>query len=505
MPLIGHARAALAAFWVVVLQTATMAGGPLHFGDPVRWLTSPVGDQAWMSSAALFGRVNADKKVDLVLYSFARGEAYVALSDGTRLLAPRLYASGLPKFTETTFEVALADVNGDGLDDLIIMNHGADNVEGAAIATVALNTGSGFSLPLQAKWNASWCASYQRCLAADINGDHKADLVAFTPQFGTVWGTLSTGGAFGANAIWNNFFCIVKEVCALGDVDGDGKADAILFKPLAPGNQKGNVLWARSTGSGFVDVRYGHGYFCIDAELCMVGDVNGDGKADIALIKGFGSNAPNLEVLVSLSNGTQFINATPFAWAHPPYFGGASKTFGSFALADVTGDGRADLVEYGPMYAANAGGGQTLAGFGVDVFAVTDQTTAGGGGSGGGGTPAGQSGYASVSAYNCHPDQHRVYYWTYDMTTGNVSSSALTDAMYSETGFCPDPNDSPDTISLTASHVYTIVAVDPEAIGCEGRNDPSIAGCVSVNLSVRGASGAVCKWIIGAQQAACAP
>jgi hypothetical protein len=101
-------------------------------------------------------------------------------------------------------------------------------------------------------------------------------MVAFTPNSGTVWGSLSQGSKFGPNAVWNRFFCINGEVCALGDVDGDGKADAITFKPHAPGSQKGNVLVARSNGSAFVDIRLGHGFFCIDNEHCLVGDVNGD-------------------------------------------------------------------------------------------------------------------------------------------------------------------------------------------------------------------------------------
>jgi FG-GAP-like repeat len=253
------------------------------------------------------------------------------------------------------------------------MNHGPDDVAGAATAVVALNTGSGFSYPGEPTWNASWCASYQHCLADDINGDGRGDLVGFTPEFGLVWGTLSTGGQFAANSIWNNYFCILGEVCTLGDVDGDTRSDAILFKPNASGVEKGNVLWARSNGTAFTDVRYGHGFFCIDAETCLVGDVNGDKRADIVLVKGWGSGAPTLEVLVSLSDGSSFINAAPFAWATPPFLDPAGRTFGTFAIADVTGDGRGDLVESGLVSTSNLAGETRTSGFVVDVFPTTDQ------------------------------------------------------------------------------------------------------------------------------------
>lgn len=482
----------------LALLASSASAAPNRFGAGTRWIEIPFAHPAVSAVYPMFGRVNADAKADLVLYNFARGEAYIALSEGGRFGAPRLYSSGLPRFNDASFEIALTDADGNGLDDLVVMNHGVDNVPGAATAVVALNTGSGFAYPAQPTWNASWCASYQRCLAGDLNGDGKGDLVAFTPPFGVLWGTLSTGSAFGTNAVWNNFFCLLNETCALGDVDGDGRSDAMLFKPHASGVEKGNVLWARSTGSAFTDVRYGHGYFCIDAERCLVGDVSGDGRDDIVLVKGWGSGAPTLEVLVSLSNGVSFINAAPFAWAYPPHFDPPGTSFGSFALADVTGDGSADLVEWGLL---SGGAGPTRA-FAVDVFPATDQP----------GlvspppTPPEERGFSSVAAFNCQTDQHRLYYWSFDTTTGAVDQSDLTDAMYSEIGYCPDPNDAPETFDLEPGHVHGFIAVDPEAIGCDGRNDPIILGCVAASLTVRGVDGGpICRWYIGAQASGCAP
>ena len=295
-----------------------------------------------------------------MLYNVNTGEVFVAVSDGGSFSAPRRFASGLPRHTDRFFQAELADVNGDGLDDLLVFSRGPAGVPGAATALVALSTGTSFAYPVTPVWNASWCADVQTCLTGDINGDGRADLVAITQDFGTVFTSLSLGDRFGPNSVWNNFFCVRFEKCAVGDVDGDRKADAILFKPAAPGVEKGNVLIARSTGAAFTDVRYGHGFFCIDMEQCLVGDVNGDRRTDIVLTKGWGTGVQQLEVLVSLSDGTRFINATPFLWASPAIFEGLS--FGTLTLADVTGDGRQDLIQYGTI-------GDNTA---VNVFPVTD-------------------------------------------------------------------------------------------------------------------------------------
>lgn len=495
---------------LLVLSTAiAVEAAPLHFDTGKQWQRIPYSlpptQHAVQYSAVAFGDVNGDGKADMVLYNSQFGEAWVMLSTGISFGAPALFATGLPKFTQAvlSYTIGVSDVNGDGRADLLIFNHGADNVPGAATATVALSTGTHFVLPANPVWNASWCANYQRCLYGDVNGDGKGDMVAFTPSYGTVWASLSQGSSFGPNAIWNNYFCIQGEDCALGDVDGDGKADAILFKPHAPAGQKGNVLWARSTGSAFVNVKYGHGYFCIDFEQCLVGDVNGDHKTDIVLLKGFGTTASSLEVLVSLSNGTQFINATPFTWANIPYSDPLRKVFGSFALADVTGDGKADLVEWGTLSNQVGTGSFQTTDMVVYVFPVTDKPLPGPP-SGGGNNPPSASGFSSVRIYNCQADQDRLYFWNADQTAHTTSQTGLTDAMYSIDGTCPDPNDAPQTFSLASGHTYLVAAVDPSAIGCDGQNDPNVVACNIGTLALKGLStGPVCNWIVSAQTPAC--
>jgi hypothetical protein len=178
------------------------------------------------------------------------------------------------------------------------------------------------------------------------------------------------------------------------------------------------------------------------------------------------------------------------------FHGGTS--FGTFALADVTGAGAADLVEWGLL---SGGAGPTRA-FAVDVFAATDRP---GPASPVPTTPE-ERGFSSVAAYNCQTERHDLYYWSFDTASGALDQSGPAEAMYPASGPCPDMSFSPETFDLDPGHVHALVAVDPEAIGCDGRNDPTILGCVAAPLTVRGASdGPICHWYIGGQESRCAP
>jgi hypothetical protein len=67
--------------------------------------------------------------------------------------------------------------------------------------------------------------------AADINGDGRDDLVSFARgTLGRVYAARSTGATFtGTNWIWTSGMCLGDDSCGLADVDGDGRADALAF------------------------------------------------------------------------------------------------------------------------------------------------------------------------------------------------------------------------------------------------------------------------------------
>jgi len=219
-------------------------------------------------------------------------------------------------------------------------------------------------------------------LLGDVNGDGRADIVGFgesgayvslgtsTGSFaGMTLATTSFGAGAGAGS-WSSNDLYVRH---LADVNGDGKADIVGF-----GNHGAYVSLGNADGSfgtiTLVSTDYGAaasagGWSANDRYPRMLADVNGDGKIDIVGVGEAG-------VYVSLATaGGSFAPATLATTA----FGAAASAGGWSSddqyprhLADVNGDGRADVVGFGHagvyVSLANANGTFDAATFSLGGF-----------------------------------------------------------------------------------------------------------------------------------------
>ena len=232
-------------------------------------------------------------------------------------------------------EVAVADLNGDCKDDILLAVPGID---GAQALAVFLSNGDGtFAAAVAVPYTNAIDPSTQSpdlAVLADLNGDGFPDLIGY-PDLGY---SLNQGnGTFGAvqlipasNAIGDG-----AALMATGDIDGDGNNDIVLIE--------GNTLAIfRNTGGkmpGFseadISISPDAGSVATSVAGLVILDLNGDGKADIAVsgTPGDGLGMPG-QVLVLLNNGDGTF-AAPLVVA---------SNGGPLAVGDVDGDGKPDLV-----------------------------------------------------------------------------------------------------------------------------------------------------------------
>jgi hypothetical protein len=186
-------------------------------------------------------------------------------------------------------------------------------------------------------------------ITADMNGDGRADLVSFRDDLGNVSVLLSRGdGSFGppindalnlpsGSGLWG---------LAAADLNGDGRPDVVTLWHLA-GSQTVTAIVLLGMGDGTFASRTDYPLNSINFSLNDVvffafGDLTGDGRPDIVVEKDVAGDSTHpvrahFVVLPGNGDGTfgTPIESTTDSGLEPTAM---------FALADVNGDGRLDLV-----------------------------------------------------------------------------------------------------------------------------------------------------------------
>ncbi|MGX7707982.1 FG-GAP-like repeat-containing protein [Methylobacterium sp. Gmos1] len=300
--------------------------------------------------------VNGDGLKDIV--GFGEYGVYTSLATGggnfaTATGTGSMFTPGGGGWTSNNiYNREVADVSGDGKADIVgfgnagtfvSLGNGDGTFATAKLALAAFGVAAG-------GWDSE--DHYPRQLT-DVNGDGRADIVGFG-EYGVYTSLATSGGDFAAATFsplgftpsaggWSSDNTFHRE---LADVTGDGKADIVGFglagTYVSLGNGDGTFSTAKLALTEFgVDANAG-GWSTQDRYPRHLADVNGDSRADIV---GFGEYG----VLVSLATGDGNFAAPTFELS------GYSPSVGSWnsddqyrrILADVTGDGRSDIVGFG--------------------------------------------------------------------------------------------------------------------------------------------------------------
>jgi hypothetical protein len=269
----------------------------------------------FLPGSLAIGDLNGDGKADLATVNY-RDVSVMFNDGGGNLSAPVSFSTG----TAPAW-VALGDMNGDGKTDMVVANRGGDQA-GTSIAgdvAVLLNMGSGTFVAANYPAGGSPVA----VALADLDGDGRVDIAAASGTGVSVLinagnGNVGPPASFGAGTN--------PAAIAVGDLNGDGRPDIAVANPSIGGASVLLNLGGYFAAAVNYSVRQsfsGAGY------SVAIGDLNGDGKPDLA------STTSDCAIAVLLNGG----NGT-FGSALPLFAGPDPR---SVALGDLNGDGKLDI------------------------------------------------------------------------------------------------------------------------------------------------------------------
>lgn len=334
------------------------------------------------------GDLDGDGNEDVTITASSPEESHVLVRyGGPRLTTPESADAfvntgarlALPSEPFTTLNVAgVGDVDGDGFDDLLVVDSlcaAAEAARGAFLVyggparfegTVALADVSARFAPATSSGQSSgFCQSSPALAAGDLDGDGRADLVlAATPPLDEV-GDFVLGQGEGLHVFYGRAerfsgeiplatadarleAPIVLDGLIFGDVNGDGRGDFLTGSSYA-GAAPDGVIYVPSPAerwSGVVDLQtraipLDGALMFTGANAMQLGHYDGDGLADVLLLEEAGLGAPSSEGAVfHLFYGAPglFDDGVDFGAANARLIAASSVTLLSAGDRDSDGD-----------------------------------------------------------------------------------------------------------------------------------------------------------------------
>jgi hypothetical protein len=291
---------------------------------PAAGINNRIANDPFSAAVADF---DGDGKPDIV--SANQGSNTVSVSRNTIQNGGGLYFLDSTSYPcgATPTVVAAADMDGDGKPDIVVVNYASGTV------SILRNNSVIGNIAFLPKYDLNAPGSPYGLALADLNGDGKPDIAVTSSASAAVVSIFLNTSTPGALSFGNRLDISAGSILtgvAIGDLDGDGKPDiaaASLYGPLTillNTGSNGSISFAKPFT---VPLSYG-------GTVVAIGDLDGDGKPDVVV-----GNGENSTFTISKNKSLPGI----------PYFAAgviipSSYNVNGVAIGDIDGDGKPDIV-----------------------------------------------------------------------------------------------------------------------------------------------------------------
>jgi hypothetical protein len=224
--------------------------------------------------------------------------------------------------------IASGDLNGDGKADLIISNAISASIN------LYLNTSSANAISFAKRVDLTTLAGLSGVAVDDLDGDGKLDIAAtnLTSNKISMFRNTSNGNVLSFAAKVDTSSGSSAQAIAVGDLDGDGKSEIAVVNSSAA-----TVSVLRNTSTAGTLSFAAKVTFATDLQpySIAIGDVDGDGKFDLVTCNANGGNISVLRNTNTTIGTLSFANKVDFAAGGFPFWA---------KLGDMDGDDKLDIV-----------------------------------------------------------------------------------------------------------------------------------------------------------------